>query len=210
MRRCSPARLATLGMVLTAVLVAINGFAQQDRPDLGDAREAMSTFLSAWLAGDGDTAMSYFGVSQQSTRLAPDSVWRDVATDLDAEESAAFRAAYWRLINDVWQPEPPQGETGQAAGVGRELIQAFEEEFEVPIISTSEDRFLAFEASTDVSIYVFDAANKGAARVLKETDRLTLGMIAGIPTTRMTGPFVAFWQQEGDTWLIQMVGGIRP
>ena len=69
----------------------------------------------------------------------------------------------------------------------------------------------AYEASNEMSIYTFDAANKDAASVLRKSGRPILGMLAEIPTKRYAGPFVSFWQMEDDgEWRIQMVGAIRP
>ncbi|MDE2934511.1 MAG: hypothetical protein OXS47_11705 [Chloroflexota bacterium] len=202
--------LAALGVALTVILMTVASSAAQDGGE-DEAREAMVDFLSAWIySGDAEQTKSYFSESSQSAQLAPDPVRVAHGHDL-----SALPNGYWDFINGVWQPET-HWRTGQddlaiITSVGGSLVQTFEDEFNVNVISSAEDSFLAFEASNDMSIYTFDAANKGAASVLRDSGRRTLGMLADIPTKENAGPFVAFWQAEDDgQWRIQMVGAIRP
>ena len=202
------ARGVALGVLLLLLTVASNS--AQDGGE-GKAKEAMANFLTAWLySGDAEKAKSYFSKSPQSAQLAPDRVWAEHAHD-----RSALPGGYWDFINGVWQPEA-YWRTGRddltiITSVGDVLVQTFEDDFGVNVISSGEDTFLAFEASNDMSIYTFDAANKGAASVLRKSGHRTLGMLAEIPTKGQAGPFVSFWQAEDDgQWRIQMVGAIRP
>ena len=207
-----PTGLATRGVgpgVLLLLMTAAISSAQNSSEE--NAKEAMADFITAWIySGDAEKAKSYFSESIQSAQLAPDRVWAE-----DTRDRSKLPARYWQFINDVWEPEA-YWRTGRddptiMTGVGELLVEAFRNELGVNVISNATDTFLAFEASNDMSIYAFDAANKGAASTLRNSDRLTLGMLAEIPTKARVGPFVSFWQVEDDgQWRIQMVGAIRP
>ena len=206
-----PTDLAARGVAL-GVLLLLMTVASSSAQESGDdkAKKVMADFLSAWLSGGAEKAKSYFSESAQAAQLAPDSIWSEHTHD-----PTTLPGRYWEFINGVWQPEA-YWRTGRddlmiMTRVGDVLVQTFEEEFGVDVISSGGDTFLAFEASNDMSIYTFDAANKGAASVLRKSGHRTLGMLAEVPTKSQAGPFVSFWQAEDDgQWRIQMVGAIRP
>ena len=209
MKPTAPAtRGVGLGVLLLLMATAVSS-AQNTIEDT--AQEAMADFITAWIhSGDAEKAQSYFSESIQSALLAPDRVWAE-----DTRDRSTLPARYWDFINNVWEPEAywRTGRDGPAimTAVGSPLVEAFRDELGVNVISSAQDTFLAFEASNDMSIHSFDAANKNAASTFRNSGRLTLGMLAEIPTKVHAGPFVSFWQAEDDgQWRIQMVGAIRP
>ena len=167
-----------------------------------------------------------------SSGFASSNILQAVASQVTEEQQGeALRTGYLGLMNHVWRPETADDLAFERASVrenvlidrenrvaieliDRELIVALEERLGVRVLSNEGEPFIVFVADNELSITTFDYTNGEAAEILRPAERTTLGMMVGIVAggeeRPNPGPFVSFWQQEGDEWRIQMVGAIQP
>ena len=220
-------RYSTSSGLVVALLAVAAASVGQDRLRVPSA---MGEFLDAWVSGSADETLSYFSTSEQAVRLARhqlEPVLLASSRPAGAAEEKDLRLGYWGLMNSVWRSPrydratstyerqsgafnlPVSEQPMRLGHIENEMAAIFAEEFETEAMIGGDGRFVAFVANEATLITFID---EDATEILLGSRRPTLGMLVGIGSSEDTpdpGPFAAFWQQDGDEWRIQTIGGIQ-
>ena len=215
---------------LLAPLLAAPAAGQDEALRPPGVPSAMGKFLDAWVRGSADETLSYFGKSEQAVRLAHhqlEPVPISSSRSVEAARVEELQPGYWGLMNSVWRSprydretrtyerqngafnSPVSGQPMRLEHIESEIAAIFAEEFETEAVIGGGGRFLAFVANEATLITFTD---EDATEILLGSRRPTLGMLVGIGSPEdipKPGPFAAFWQQEGEEWRIQTIGGIQ-
>ena len=190
---------------------------------------AMGEFLDAWVSGSATETLSYFSTSEQAVLLAHqlEPVLLASSRPVGAAQGEDLRLGYWGLMNSVWRSprydratrtyerqsgafDSPVPEQPMRLGhIESNMAAVFAEEFETQAVVGGDGKFVAFVANEATLITFID---EDATEILLGGARPTLGMLVAIGSSEDTpnpGPFAAFWQQEGEEWRIQTIGGIQ-
>lgn len=185
---------------------------------------ALSEFVDALRVRDLQQVMSFFSASKLAQDLVPEDVWmRGQGGSREELVRSGHRSALEVTLTVRGEMRNPGIIVPDRTGRGTQvtsladnielpsdaMVQVFEDQLGVRVLSMTRgvEPVLIFAVDHDDVLRIFDGADKGAAELLRPSERPTLGMVLhGTPE-----PFVTFWQQEGEPaeWRIVMVGRLE-